>query len=236
MKLHKNLTIAGKPYDILGDDVRLNLFTPGRASFIVKHDQSLNGIVKYSCGYDAKNIKSWFVGYIQISTKVDAKQQRIFCRELSAMLEPRLPLSLRDVTLSDVLTKIADETKLSFVIPEEPKSYTHRRAARFYNLSGGYFALDSLAGVFGVERHIWQQQADGRIFVGDWNDSHWASKPVTLPNSFESDVQVISGATLPAFPPLRPGALYNGNIITSVEFSGLRMKLTWSDNPWVDLK
>lgn len=236
MKLHKALTVSGKPYDIVEDDVRLSLLAPGRATFIVKHGQALSGIVRYSCGYNAKNIKSWFVGFIQTSTKVDAKQQRIFCRELSAMLEPRLPLSLRDVTLSEILKTIASETKLSFVTPEEPKSYTHRRAARFYNLSGGYFALDSLAGVFGIDRHIWQQQADGKIFVGDWRDSHWASKPVTLPNSFESDVRVLNGATLPAFPALRPGALYNDSIITSVEFSGLRMKLTWSDNPWGDLK
>jgi len=235
MKLHKKLAIAGESYDIVGDDARLNLLSPGRASFVVKHDKPLSGIVTYSCGYDAKNIKPWFVGFIQSSTKVDAKQKRIFCRELSAMLEPRLPLSLRDVTLADVLRQIASDTKLSFVTPEEPRGYTHRRAARFYNISGGYFALDSLAKVFGIENHIWQQQADGRIFVGDWNDSHWASKPVTLPNSFESEVRVLNGATLPAFPSLRPGALYNGNVITSVEFSGLRMKLTWSDNPWTDL-
>lgn len=36
MKLHKVLSINGQPFDLVNDEVRLDLRNPGRASFTVK--------------------------------------------------------------------------------------------------------------------------------------------------------------------------------------------------------
>ena len=45
MKLHKVLTIGGTVYPLVKDDVRLELRTPGRASFTVQAKAPLNGLV-----------------------------------------------------------------------------------------------------------------------------------------------------------------------------------------------
>lgn len=234
MKLHKLLTVGGQPYSIASDDSRLELFTPGRATYTVNHNEVLSGVVVFSCGFDKDQLKPWFIGFIETCTKVNEKQRRIFCREMAAMLQPRLPMALRDVTLADVLLQISELTKLHFSLPSDPQGYTNRRAARFYNIAGGYFALDALADVFSIDKPVWQQQADGKIFVGSWDHSRWASRPVELPNQFESQVTIANGATLPALPALRPGANYNGSIVTAVAFSDSKMQLSWDVNPWKD--
>ena len=144
----------------------------------------------------------------------------------------RLPLALRDVTLSQTLAAIGEITQLQFVLPKTPKTYTQRKAPAFYNIANGYYAMDSLATVYGIKKLIWRQQPDGKVWVGSWEDSPLANRPVVIENRWETQTTAANGATVPILPPLRPGVRYNGNILTSVEFSGLEMKLTWDDNPW----
>jgi len=234
MKLHKQITIANKPYPLVNDNTRLGLFTPGRASFTVQANEKLSGIVIYSCGYQADKLQRWFIGFVETSTTVDAKQQRIFCRELTAVLFGRLPLALRDTDIKNTLAAITAATSLEFIVPAGAKTYTSRKAPAFYNLANGYHALDSLATVYGYRKPLWQQQLDGKVFVGSWDDSRWATRPANLPTTWETNVTSANGATVPALPALRPGALYNDNILTGVEFSGVKMNLTWAANPWAD--
>jgi hypothetical protein len=202
--------------------------------FTVQHSQPLTGVVIFSAGYKVNQVNPWFIGFVESSTTVDNKQQRIFCRELTAVLFARLPLALRDVNLQQTLAAITGTTGLEFTLPEKAKTYTARNAAAFYNLANGYHAMDNLAHVYDIEKPLWQQQSDGTVFVGSWNDSHWANKKLDIPRTWETQITSANGATVPALPALRPGAIYNGNILTAVEFAGVKMKLTWAANPWAE--
>lgn len=235
MKLHKKLTVAGNSYPLVAESVQLSLFTPGRASFSVLADSAdLKGVVVFYCGYKADNIKPWFVGFVESCTQADSKQVRIFCRELTAALYSRLPLALRNVTLKQTLAEITAATGLRFLLADVAAVYLSNKAAAFYNIGPGYHAMDSLADVFGIDRLIWQQQADGSVWVGSWNHSGWAGKTVEIPRNWETDVAVSNGATVPVLPALRPGATYNDNILTNVAITGTKMQLAWSKNPWAD--
>lgn len=233
MKLNKQIAVASKPYPLVSDTVALNLFTPGRAVFTVLSSEALAGTVVFSLGYSS-SIKPWFIGFIESSTKVDEKQQRIFCRELTAALFFQLPLALRDVSLAQALQAISAATGLNFVLPSAATTYTSIKAPAFYNLANGYYALDMLAQVFNIKKLVWQQQPDGKVWVGSWDDSPLASTPVTIPNKWEKQTTIANGATVPLLPALRPGVMYNDNILTSVEISGTKMALTWAKNPWAE--
>lgn len=235
MKLHKTLTVAGEPRQVVSDSIQLSLFSPGRAVFSVQSDTAaLKGVVVFRCGYQATALKTWFVGYVESCTAVDKKQVRIFCRELAGVLYHRLPLALRDVTLGDTLAAITAATGVGFTLPTAATLYQQKRAPAFYNLGSGYHAMDSLAAVFNIAKPIWQQQPDGAVFVGSWDHSAWPGKPVDVPREFETSVTVSNGATIPVMPAFRPGAIYNGNVLTDVALSGLNMQLQWAANPWRD--
>lgn len=234
MKFHKKVTVAGEEYALVDDQVMLGLFTPGRARFSLQSDQPLKGVVVFYCGYQAAALKPWFIGYVESCTQVDKKQYRIFCRELSGALYHRLPLALRDVTLAETLAAITAKTGVKFTLPTAATIYTQNRAPAFYTLGGGYHAMDSLAAAYNIPRMIWQQQTDGTVFVGSFDHSPWAGKAVTVPREYETDVAVSNGATVPALPAFRPGATYNGNILTDVALSGLEMTLHWAADPWKD--
>lgn len=234
MKLHKKITVAGNRYEIVSSNIRIGLFTPGRALFTLQAAETIKGLVVFSCGYNADAINPWFVGFVEACTTVDKKQQRIFCRELSAALFYRLPLALRDVDLQQALGEVSELTGLEFSIPGGSPSYTTAKAAAFYNTGNGFHAMDSLAGVFGISKPLWQQQVDGKIYVGGWDDSPWANKRVDIDRSWERQLTSHNGATLPALPALRPGALYNGSVLTNVELTGTQMNISWSANPWAE--
>lgn len=230
MNLTKQITVNGKPFKLVSEDVRLNLFTPGRAVFNVVSTESLSGIVAYSLGYKADALTQYFLGYIEKSTTVNQDQQRLFCRELPAALNRRLPLAVRVPTLTDVLQAITDDSGIPFVTPQA--AYTKTRVPAFYSLGNGYHALDSLADVFGIERFMWQQQGDGKVFVGSWNDSYWAGRPVEIPTEMQKEFGASNRSAIPVLPKLRPGALMNGSYLTGVKIDGNQMQLAWQKDPF----
>ncbi|WP_085684099.1 MULTISPECIES: hypothetical protein [unclassified Pseudomonas] len=75
MKLHKVLSINGQPVDLVRDEVRLDLRTPGRASFTVKAATPLRGLVTLDLGYNDKPLQRHFVGYIERSTTANKQEQ-----------------------------------------------------------------------------------------------------------------------------------------------------------------
>ncbi len=107
--------------------------------------------------------------------------------------------------------------------------------ARFQHIGGGYVALDSILILWGVEKGIWHQQADGQVFVGESLKSVPGQKRMVLESArFESVSGV--GGTLPLVPRLRPGVqivIAGENLfINSVEIIGEKMRLNWLVNPW----
>lgn len=230
MRLHKRLAVAGEPVVLIDDDVRLNLFSPGRAALTVKSAKPLHGLVQLDLGYRTDNLQQFFLGYVVTSTTVDGERQKLFCRELTAALAQRVPLSLRYVTLAGVLGAISAITGLEFVSGRG--SYTDRKAPAFYSAGAGYWVLDRLAQAFNIPQLIWQQQGDGKVFVGSWADSFWAGRRLELPPGLPSKFGVANRAQIPCIPRLRPGVLLNGHYVQQVTLAGNFMNLTWSADPW----
>ncbi|MEB0090083.1 hypothetical protein RHM65_22195 [Pseudomonas sp. CCI4.2] len=228
MKLHKVLTVDGTPYDLVSDEVRLDLRSPGRASFVVKADATLKGLVTLDLGYNDKPLQRHFVGYVERCTAPNNRERVLLCREVSAILTHPLPMGLRHVNLSEVLIEVSKKTGLTFRVPEQ-KTYATTKTPYFYSLAAGIQTMDSLAQVFGIPDFVWQQQGDGQVFVGSWTDSFWGSKsPLQLPPELLDNYQNHS-ATVAALPGLRPGATLNqGERVTSVILAGTEMSLTWN--------
>ena len=228
MKLHKVLTIGGTVYPLVKDDVRLELRTPGRASFTVQAKAPLKGLVTLDIGYNDKPLQRFFIGYVERSTSVNAVEQVLFCRELAAILSQPLPLNLRHVDLRAVLTAISNKTGLTFRVPDQP--YAKVKAPFFYNLATGIQAMDSLARVFNIPDFIWQQQGNGEVFVGSWADSFFGTRTaLQLPVELFDGYQGNQSAVIAPLPGLRPGATINqGERITSVTLAGNQMAIKWT--------
>lgn len=227
MKLNKVLTVDGTAYPLVKDEIRLELRSPGRASFTIQAGAPVKGLVTYDVGYNDNPLQRHFIGYVERCTAANAVEQVLFCRELSAVLAAPLPLNLRHVDLRTVLEAVSEKTGLRFRVPD--KGYARSKAPFFYSLAAGYQAMDSLARVFAIPDCIWQQQGDGEVFVGSWADSYFgAREPLQLPVELFDDYQGNRGARIAALPGLRPGATINqGERITSVTIAGNQMAIRW---------
>lgn len=223
MRLLKRFEIAGAEVPLVSEDIRLGLDRPGRAIFQVRADAELSGQVTFALGWHfADALTLFFTGEVERSTTVDAGQQRLFCREVSARLDAQHPLSLRHPTLRDVLAAYAERTGLRFILPDKP--YASKRVPAFYGLGSGYHGMASIGDVFGIEDYLWQAQGDGAVFVGSWADSRWPTTPVSLPQDFFT--QVTSGMqTVTCIPGLRPGAVLNDRRVLSVRLAGHQMEV-----------
>ncbi len=227
MKLHKVLTVAGQTYPLVKEEIRLDLRSPGRASFTIKADGPVRGLVVLDVGYNDRALQRHFIGHVERCTSVNSVQQVLFCRELASVLAQPLPMNLRHVDLHQVLAAISERTGLRFRIPVQ--AYARVKVPYFYSLAAGYQAMDSLAQVFGIPDFIWQQQGDGEVFVGSWADSFWGARaPIPLPKELFDDFQGNQSAMVSALPGLRPGAVINqGERITSVTLAGTQMAIRW---------
>lgn len=225
MKLNKTLYVNDAPYKLQSEDVVLSLYSPGRAVFQVIADHPLSGTVRFEMGYSVQDeAVAFFNGVIRESVTVDSGQQRLRCRELSCVLYAQLPAALRHPTLRDVVQWYAEQTGLTFIVPE--RDYAVRRIPSFYTLGDGYQGICSLGALFRVPDYVWFQQGDGSIFVGSWQDSRWAARPVELDEKWFTNVKAAGGKSVPAIPELRPGVLLNGQYLTKVKFEGHEMVVT----------
>ncbi|CAI8884109.1 conserved hypothetical protein [Pseudomonas sp. IT-P44] len=227
MKLHKVLTINGTVYPLVKEDVRLDLKSPGRATFTIQAGTAVKGLVMLDVGYNDAPLQRHFIGYVERSTTASSTEQVLACRELAAILANPLPLNLRHVDLQVVLAEISTKTGLRFRVPDQP--YAKVKAPYFYGLATGYQAMDSLATVFNIPDFIWQQQGDGEVFVGSWADSFFGTRePLQLPAELFDGYQSNQSAMVAALPGLRPGASINqGDRITSVTLAGNQMAIRW---------
>ncbi|KIV66017.1 MULTISPECIES: hypothetical protein [Pseudomonadaceae] len=227
MKLHKVLTIAGKVYPLVKDEVRLDLRSPGRASLTIKAEAPVRGLVTLDLGYNERALQRHFIGHVERCTAANSQQQVLFCRELTSVLAMPLPMNLRHVDLRQVLAEISTRTGLRFRVPDQP--YAKVKTPYFYSLAAGYQAMDSLAQVFGIPDFIWQQQGDGEVYVGNWAHSFWGVRdPLPLPPELFDTYQGNQSAMVAALPGLRPGASINqGERITSVTLADSQMALRW---------
>jgi len=227
MKLHKVLAINGAPFALVKEDVRLDVTSPGRATFTIQSLVPVKGLVTLDIGYNEGTLQRHFIGYVERCTAANAVEQVLFCRELAAVLANPLPMNLRHVDLRAVLAVVSDQTGLRFRVPDRP--YASVKAPFFYSLAAGYQAMDSLARVFSIPDFIWQQQGNGEVFVGSWADSFFGVRaPLQIPTELFDGYQGNQSAMVAALPGLRPGATINqGERVTSVALANDQMAIRW---------
>lgn len=209
-----------EPVDVL---CNLSYRNPGTATVVVKTKPQLKQIVAYELGYDGK-LTRYFMGYVESFKEMGDGRYSLFCRELSAFLRHSLPVFAQHWTLAELLASVTSMTGLTFVVPD--RDYAKTPAPFIVNHATGYALMDALGDVFGIERYLWQQMGDGRIFVGSWNDSMWAGKVVPVPAQYLKNAQADS-AQIPTLPALRPGALVNGVRVRDVELHKEKMQIQW---------
>lgn len=228
MKLRKTLTVGGNTVKLVSEDIRLDLYAPGRAVFQVQASAALSGQVYFSLGYSAEdNDLAFFSGYVERSLTVDGAQQRLMCRELSSVLNSDLPISLRHPTMRQVLQAYAALTGLVFAVPD--RSYADTRVPCFMAMGNGCHGMDTMGAVFHIDDYVWFQQGDGSIYVGSWQDTRWAANTINIGDNWWSGVTADGGARLPAIPALRPGVFINGRYVMQVQLSGHEMVVKCSN-------
>ena len=225
MKLEKSLAVADVLYNIISDDIRLQLNTPGRASFTVQADEELSGIVICQAGWSGQSARNIFYGFVERSIKINSRQQLLYCREQSARADKKMDIVLRNATIPQILEKVTQKTGLTFFTPDA--EYMQAQMPYFYANCGGYKVLDDIGVVFNISNYIWQQMADGRIYLGSWDDSHWPVNTLILPDSLLADYSVDSSAWIGLIPAIRPGALTNRGMVAATNIMADKMDIEW---------
>ena len=229
MKLYKKIIVGGQEYQPVSENISLDIERPGRAIFKVvcpgseQDPEGPKGLVSFAMGWNyAETITLFFTGDIERCQRVDDKQILLFCRELSGRLDLPRPLALRHPTLKDVLSEYSKQTGLKFILPQRP--YASVQIPAFYGTGTGFHGFSNLGAVFGIDDYMWQTQADGKIFVGSWQDSRWKDKQAQIPENFFKKVGATGFKSITAIPSLRPGAVVNGQRVVSLDFSGHEMR------------
>ncbi|WP_434357431.1 hypothetical protein NF212_16245 [Parasalinivibrio latis] len=198
--------------------------TPGRMQMDIQGNPEPFTVVAFDFGW-GDQLSRPFTGYIERVQPTKKGWSNIFCRELAAVLYEPLPIIMRHPTMVKLLSHVGEKTGLQFVVPE--KAYSQTAIPCFYSDGNGYRVMDELAQAFNVPDFVWQQQGNGQVFAGSWQDSFWANKPVTLPNDFMVGHSANKTVTIPCIPKLKPGALVNGIRLKKVEFQGTEARITW---------
>ena len=235
MKITKQLKLAGVEAKLKSDSIFLEMQTPGRCIITVATTTTpMHGeLIEINGQMAGHDLRRLFLGFVDTVTKLQDGIFKIVGRELAAFLNKRIALNLRHVTPSQVLEEISNQTGLKFILPDS--EWTKKPVARFQHIGGGYMAMDSILNVWQVTNGIWQQQADGQIFIGESEKSVPGAKRIKLDAARFKSMSV-KGGTLPLAPRLRPGVqieiadqfLY----VNSIEIHREEMRLNWLQNPW----
>lgn len=229
MRFQQSLFIDGQEYQIIENNVFLELSSIGRAVFTIKSESKPpRGVIFYDCGYTDGNYYRFFVGLVREIVKRDTRSWVIHCREISLALQLNCPISLRNCTLLDVLADISKTTRLN-VSTKESADYATKLVPRFANTGNALHAIRLIGSVFDIEDVVWYQTKDGNIWIGDYQDSEWAKKQdITIPDKFFIKQQGSNMATLPAMPALRPGVRLNDFRLTEVNLQENEVHLKWN--------
>ncbi len=223
MKFNERLYIGSKQVEPISWNGLLSYRNPGTAQVVTNEKPTMQEIIAYEFGYDNR-LTRWFTGYVDSYTQLNDGKYSLFCRELTGTFRNPLPLFDQHLTLTELLTKIAARTALHFITSDE--DYTRTIAPYICNHGTGYALLDSLGDVYNIDRYMWQQQGDGRIYVGSWNQSVWYGRNIALPYN-QIETASMDTAIISANPLLRPGVLINGQRIRNIQQNKEKMVITW---------
>lgn len=224
-KLTKILTIGGQPVtNIVSENVKLGLFSTGRATFTIIANAEPNGIVELHIGYNTTQLTPYFLGVIESKHFANGRWF-LTCREILGALSTPVSIAIRFATAKTVLNKLS-EIGIKFVTPNA--EYFNQKAPCFYHHGTGITVLQQLGKVYNIKDYIFQQRSDGQVYVGSWHDSGWATSPINNFSEHPLSVKNSSTGEIIAIPNLRPGIKLNGRYITEVTLSGNKQTINWS--------
>ncbi|MEN3159598.1 hypothetical protein ABC502_14555 [Alkalimonas sp. NCh-2] len=198
--------------------------SPGTCQLTVDEKAERYSAVALELGWGSM-IDRVFIGYIERIMPAANGQFTLFCRELSAALANNISVMLRHPTLRQVCDNISEQTGIEFDIPQN--AYAETAIPCFYSDTSGYAMLDNIGRAYRIPDYIWQQQGNGKIYLGSYADSFWHGKTISIPNNLMTEQKAGKTATLPAVPKIRPNVIANGQRISKVEFRETNMTISW---------
>ncbi|MGP7732911.1 hypothetical protein [Oceanimonas smirnovii] len=224
MKLNKRMTVNGKEVHLVNDKWMLELSSAGRGIVTIKDSAPPKALVHFDMGYGT-TMHRWFTGIVTRAEPADNGHTRLLMKELSFVLGTRTTMSIQHATIRQVITELAEQTGLTFALPEA--DYVDTAIPNFTTAGTGAQLLENASRAFQIPEFCWYQQPDGNIYVGSYQHSRWPSRPLTLDAELTDHQAAGNSLTLPVIPLMRPGALVNGQRITHLEFDGADMTLRW---------
>ncbi|QIR10927.1 hypothetical protein HBL79_00850 [Avibacterium paragallinarum] len=224
MKIIKECLIDGKEYDLSHCHIVLELNNAGRGFIVIESDENLAGrAVEINVG-EAAHFYQYFNGVIEHAQDDKPKFKKCFIREKVAIFEGVHNCSIRHATLNDICAYLQSKTGITFKIPSQP--YATTPIPNFTHSGSGYQLLNNLGRLFNIPDYLWQQGADGTVFVGSYQDSRWYGKNIEI-DSTEALDSSNNRMTLPIYSAIRPGALVNQHKITQTELINDELILQW---------
>ena len=224
-KFNRVVSIGGETVKADSVAYNLELSAVGTARLSLLTSETLSGLVVIKSGHSGKPLVVDFVGVIQDQLQKDSRRRVVLCRELTAVLNLPLFLTLRHCTASDVLKALSDKTGLAFSLPDKP--YAKKKAACFYTASTGLHAIKQLGIVFNIPDFIWYQGEKGEVFVGSYSDSGRIVDSLNIKESLFYEVKTTEAKAMP-LPGFKPGNILNGRIVHSVNVDNSIVGLEWS--------
>jgi hypothetical protein len=229
-RLTKVLIFGGVPVkNLVSEIIQLDLYSTGRASFVVVCDQEPTGLVEFHLGYKIDVLIPYFLGVIESKHFANGRWH-LTCRELLGALSYPAPISIRFANMVNVLNALS-ELGLDFVYPEvfaDNKDYMNTAVPCFNHQGDGLSVLRQLGKIFQIKDYIFQQRPDGKIYVGSWHDSGWAKSEINNFAEHPLNVKSSTTAELVAIPKLRPGIKLNGRYIIETTLSANKQVIRWS--------
>ena len=226
MKIIKTCIIGDKELELAAENIILELNNTGRGFVTVRTDEKCVGkSAVFEMGeYD--HYYKWFDGFVEREQDATDGYKKLFIREKAAIFERPLSCSHRHITLRDLAAWITQQTGVPVKVPQA--DYADKPIPLFTHNGSGYQLLANIGRQYQIKNYMWQQSADGSLFVGSHDDSRWFGKNIEL----DSRLALRSGSndmTLPIMAAIRPGALINGKKIKSVTLAGDDYTLEWDD-------
>lgn len=232
MKIVKSLKIAGNTVKIVSESVVLDLHDPGRAIFMVISSENVlpGDRVEFDIGLNG-SAERYFSGYVSGAKRIDAKQVRIYARDVFALLENRCPIAQRNTTARRILEEISGRFGIAFQIGRKNMAKFEQPIAHFFNPGSAVAALNMIGRHLEFNDYLCRCQADGTVFVGSGDELLGSDSTLLFPPQFFTELSA-AGASCPCVPALRPGRKIRiGELeiarIEQTNIAGEKMRLTF---------
>lgn len=226
MRILKNVILDGKPVHFADERLVLELSNSGRGFVTVETTAACVGkLVEFELGTE-EDYYTWFTGFVENEHAAQNGYKRLFIRERVAIFERDFYYSARHPTLAEVCKWLSEHSGLNFRYPDKP--YATTPIPNFTHSGNGYQMLNNLGRLFNIPDYVWQQDNDGGVFVGSWQDSQWAGFEIELDHR-ETIGQSATAVQIAIDAEIRPGTVINGKRVHKITLEGENYLLEWQD-------